>query len=175
MNYMRVILIWVAISITLGFILKYAYKIEENGFFALLLGMGLIVGFVRAFLIYFASSSKSEIYTQARKMFNGKINLNGETELLINDRKIILDYKLEKTGNRVFEYVIAKIDLTNTPNDIMTKFNEKFDIIELNNRTYAVIYCSWGFKGADFKKRIEKKLIEIENALNEKNVSQQLI
>lgn len=175
MKYIRVILIWITISIILGFILKYVYEIKENGFFVIILGMGLIIGLVKSFLIYFASSSKSEIYAQARKMFNGKINLNGETELLINDRKIILDYKLETIGNRAFEYVIAKIDLTNTPNDILTKFKEKFDIIELNNRTYAVIHCSWGFKGAEFKVKIEKKLIEIENALNEKNVSQQLI
>ena len=171
MKYIRIILIWISISTILGLILKYVYEIKENGFFIFILVIGLIVGMIQAFLIYFASSSKSNIYAQARKMFNGKINLNGETELLINERKIILDYKLENTGNRVFEYVIAKIDLTNTPNDILTKCKEEFDIIELNNRTYAVVYCSWGFEGVKFKERIKAKLVEIENILNEKTLA----
>ena len=168
MKYIRVILIWIAISISLGFILKYTYEIEENGFFVLLLGMGLIIGMVRAFLIYFALSSKSEIFTQARKMFNGKINLNGETELFINNRKIILDYKLETVGNRAFEYVIAKIDLTNIPRETIKKLKEKYEIIESNNRYYELVYCTWGNRGADFKKKIENKLVQIDNLIDKK-------
>ncbi|PCI35632.1 MAG: hypothetical protein COB60_02630 [Flavobacteriaceae bacterium] len=130
--------------------------------------MGLAIGLVKAFTIYFASSNKAKIFTHARKMFNGKINLNGETELLIKGKKIILDYKLENIGNRVFEYVIAKIDLSTTSKEILTKCKEKFDVLELNNRIYVVVHCSWGYKGADFKSRIESELVEVENILNEK-------
>ena len=175
MKYIRIIIIWISIFLFLGYLVKYFEEINENVILYIFAGIGLIIGIVKAFLIYFASSSKFEIFAQARNMFNGKVNLNGETELLINDKKIILDYKLENTGNRVFEYVIAKIDLTNSPNEIMSKLKEKFDIIELNNRTYAVVYCSWGFKGVEFKERIETKLIEIESIMIKKNVSQHLI
>jgi len=151
------------LSISLGFILKYVYEIKENGFFIILLAIGSAIGLVKAIVIYFASSNKTEIFTQARKMFHGKINLNGETELLIKGKKIILDYKLENLGNRVSEYIIAKIDLTNSSHEIINQCKEKFDIIQLNNRTYAVIHCSWGYKGADFKRRIETELVKIEN------------
>ena len=166
MKYIRIILIWITISIVLGFILNYSFKINENGFFAIILGIGFIIGLVKSFLIYFASSRKSSIFAQARKMFNGKINLKGETELSIKGWKIILDYTLEHIGNGAFEYVIAKIDLSNTLNDIMAKTKAKFDIVELNNKTYAVVYCSWGYKGDEFKERIENILVQIEKTLN---------
>ena len=168
MKYIRTILLWTSSFLIFGFSLKYFLEIEENVIPFIFGGMGLIIGLVKAILIRLSSSSKPEIFSQARKMFNGKINLNGETELLINDRKIILDYKLEDLGSRMNEYIIAKIDLTNIPRERINKLKEKYEIIELNNRFYEVVYCSWGNKGNDFKKRIENKLHQIE-----KNVSQQ--
>lgn len=128
--------------------------------------MGLIIGVVKAILIIFMSSNKSEIFEQARKTYNGNINLNGETELLINNRKIILDSKVEDLGIRMANYIIAKIDLTDTSVDFRNKYKKKLEIVDLNNRQYSIVYCSWGNKGIEFKKRIETKLLQIESLID---------
>ena len=168
MKYLRTILLWTFVSLIFGFGLKYFLKTEDN-IVAYIFGvMGLIIGIVKAILINFSASNKSEIFSQARKMFNGKINLNGETELLVNNRKIILDYKLEDLGSRMSEYIVAKIDLTNIPREKIKKRKEKYEIIESGNRLYEVVYCTWGNKGNDFKMRIEDKINQIENLINKK-------
>ena len=168
MKYLRTILIWTIPFLIFGFSLKYFLDITDNVIAFIIGGMGLIIGFVKAILIKFSSSSKTEMFSQARKMFNGKINLNGETELLINERKIILDYKLEDLGSRMTEYIIAKIDLTNIPREKIKNLKEKYEIIESNNRFYEIVYCSWGNNGIDFKNIIENKLIQIDNLIDKK-------
>ena len=91
-------------------------------------------------------------------MYNGKVNINGETELIIKNKKIILDYKLEQIGIRAAEYIIANIDLTDFEQSHIEECKKEFEIIEKNNRIYAVIYSSWGYKGEKFKKRVENKI-----------------
>jgi hypothetical protein len=168
MRYIKIILVWIAISIPFGFLFKNILETNQNGVFAVFMSIGLLIGSIKAFLTYFASISKSSIFTDAKEIFNGKINLNGETELIIKGRKIILDYKLENNGRGVAEFIIAKVDLTNIDSGIKTTLKQKFDIIELNGRTYAVVYCSWGYKGEKFKDRIEMKLQQIDDFIKEK-------
>ena len=61
--------------------------------------------------------------------------------------------------------MIANIDLTDLDQSQINKCNNKFEIIEKNNRIYAVIYSSWGYKGEKFKERIENKIEQINECL----------
>ncbi len=162
MKYIKIILFWIVLSITLGLIIKYTNsEVEGNGIFIIMMSIGLLIGSINAFLTYFGSKSKMKIFTEAMKMYNGKVNINGETELIIKDKKIILDYKLEQIGIRAAEYIIANIDLTDFEQSQIEKCKKEFEIIEKNNRIYAVIYSSWGYKGEKFKERIENKIEQI--------------
>jgi len=155
-------LFWIALSIVLGLLIKFANsEVEGNEIFILMMSIGLLIGSINAFLTYFGAKSKKRIFAEAMKMYKGKVNINGETELIIKDKKIILDYKLEQIGIRAAEYIIANIDLTDFDYSQIEKCKNEFEIIEKNNRIYAVIYSSWGYKGEKFKERIENKIEQI--------------
>lgn len=159
MKYLKIILFWTALSGALGLIIKYSNsEVEGSGIFIILMFIGLFMGSINALLSYFGSKSKRKIFAEAMIMYNGKVNINGETELIIKNKKIILDYKLEQIGIRAAEYIIANIDLTDFEQSHIEECKKEFEIIEKNNRIYAVIYSSWGYKGEKFKKRVENKI-----------------
>ena len=162
MKYLKIILFWTALSGVLGLIIKYSNsEVEGSGIFIILMIIGLFIGSINALLSYFGSKSKRKIFTEAMIMYNGKVNVNGETELIIKNKKIILDYKLEQIGIKAAEYIIANIDLTDFEQSQIEKCKKEFEIVEKNNRIYAVIYSSWGYKGEKFKERIENKIEQI--------------
>jgi len=110
MKYLKTLLFWISLSIVLGLIIKLANPgIKGNGIYLIFTAIGLVVGLINALLTYFASNSKEKIFDEAMKMYQGKVNLNGETELIIKEKKVILDYKLEQIGVKANEYIIANL------------------------------------------------------------------
>lgn len=165
MKQINTIIIWTSIFLAIGFGVKYYEAFEDNAMVYFLGGMGLTIGIVKAALLGYAESSKSKVFSQARTMFNGIVNANGETELSIDNRKIILDYKYEDLGTKATEYIIAKIDITDLPTSLREALKENYEIVEFNNRFYEIIYCTWGNNGAEFDKRITEKLEQIEDLI----------
>ena len=108
MKYLKIILFWITLLLALGLLIKYTDSgVEGNGIFIIMMGVGLLIGSINALLTYFGYISKQNIYLEAMEMYNGKENINGEVELLIKGKRIILDYRLEQTGIRAAEYIIA--------------------------------------------------------------------
>ncbi len=166
MKYLKIILFWISLSIIAGLIIKFfVYEEMAIGFFIIFLCIGLMLGSLRASLSFYGSRSKMNIFSEVIKMYNGKRNFKGEPEIVIKNRKIILGYKLEHVGNRVAEYLIANIDLTNVEKSQINNCKKHFEIVESKKNIYAIVYCSWGYKGDAFKKRIKKKIDQINDCL----------
>lgn len=176
MKYFRIILLWLTLSLILGLIIKGTNsEIQENGFLLLFIILGLILGSIKVLLTYVGTKNKIKIFEEARKIYNGKININGETELIIKEKKVILDYKLEQIGTKISEYIIANVDLTDIEKSIIENCKNKPEIIERNKNIYAVIYSSWGYKGEKFKERIENKIQEINECVKKKTATNKQI
>ena len=152
-------------NIFICYLLAKTSSIPKQIVYSLALSIGFIIGLIQLFISYASSKSKVKIFSEAKKMFNGKINMNGETELMIKDRKVILNYELENIGVRASEYIIANIDITGIEVEKVHKCDNKLETLKKNNRTYAVIYCAWGYKGEKFRKRIENKIELINNCV----------
>ena len=51
-------------------------------------------------------------------MYNGYENLDGQSEIFVNGRKIILDYKMKQIGSTAYEYVISNILISKKEREI---------------------------------------------------------
>jgi len=158
MKFFQRIIIWILILFVVGLIIKIIYEVPGIGVLVLFIIIGLMIGISRAILTFFSSKRKKDIFKEALTVFSGKINLNGETEMIIKGRKVLLDYKLENSGKSAHELVIANVDVTDIGKKMLEKCKDGFEILEKNNRLYAVIYCSWGNNGEKFRKRVEQKI-----------------
>jgi hypothetical protein len=167
MKYIRIILSWVISLGVLGFIYNFVNENDYNDFvYTFALSLGLLYGISRALFSFFSSKSKSKILKSAMKMYNGKTNLNGENEIIVKERRIILDYKLESVGNTGYEYIISNIFISNLEKELLNKCKANFEIIEHNYKYYVIVYSSWGYKGNDFKEQIEKNIGIINMCIN---------
>ena len=132
------------------------------------MSLGFIVGTIRYLIIeVIPVNRKSEIFTEALKMYKGKMDSNGRPELIIGQRKVILDYGNPPPNGRVFEYVIAYIDISDVESNILKLCNQKFDTEEIYNKTYVKYNCHWNYEGYTFSDRIEKKVAELNEYINE--------
>ena len=104
----KVVFIWFALSLLLGTILYFTSSGQNRHVIFIILGsLGLIVGLLNILFMSFFSSSKSTIFEEAVKMYNGKMNIFGKPEFTIKGRKIILDYDKGNGYLQTFEYIIT--------------------------------------------------------------------
>ncbi len=114
---------------------------------------------------FFVSDRESEIFNEAIKIFNGKLNYHGNPEFQFNNRNVLIEYDFETGTRGGYEYIIALIDISDIDNLIRKKINSKFDIIEKNNKIYIEIYSSWGYQGNKFKERLNEKIEKLNSEL----------
>ena len=175
MKYLKIFLFWIGLSLLVGLLVKFSTsEINGNGIFVVFISIGFIIGSISVFLSYLSARNKIKIFDEAMKMYHGKVNSNGETELRIKEKSVILDYKLDQFGMKVTQYIIANIDFTDVKKPLLENCKYKFDIIEKNHRTYVVIYCSWGYKGKRFKERVENKIEQINECVKLKTDTNQM-
>jgi len=166
MKHLKNIFLWLALATVLALIIKYYNPdIKGIGLYIIIMSIGLSIGIVNAFLSYYGSKARNNIFDEAVEIFDGKVNINGETELTIKGKRIVLDYQLEYAGKSAGEYIIAYIDLSGFDASQIKKCKKEFEIITENNKFYAVVYSSWGYKGEKFKERIESKIDFINECL----------
>ncbi len=143
MRYLKIIFIWTSLAIMASLIIKWANpEMKGNGIYILFAGIGFIIGLVYALLAYFSANSKQKIFKEAVKMYNGKKNMYGETELTIMQKSVILDYKFEQIGRSAAEYIIARIDVTDKAQILLKNCPHQFEIEQKRSKYYAVIYSS---------------------------------
>lgn len=126
--------------------------------------------FFQKYLIkaFFVPNRKTKIFNEIIKLFNGKINYQGNPEFQYNNRNITIEYEFESRTIGGYEYIIAFIDISDIENTVRKKLTSAFDIVNAKNKIYVQFYSSWGYQGVKFKERLNEKIDKLNAELNKK-------
>ncbi len=125
--------------------------------------VAVIFLFVQIFLKYFFKNENQNIKHDLIKYFDAKENINGEMEILLNGRKILIEHDWQNSYRGVSEYIISYIDITEIDKEKNQELLKQYGIINRGGKIYLKIFSSWGYRGTKFKERNLEVIDKFEN------------
>jgi len=122
--------------------------------------IGIIFLISRILLKYFFKNEKEIIKQDLIKYFDAKVNLNGEYEIRLKERKIIVEYDWEDSVKGASEYIVSYIDISDLNKDKQDELSKRYGIVQRRGKTFLQIYSRWGYRGERFRER-NNEIIEL--------------
>ncbi len=124
----------------------------------------IIIGLVVVTLA--KSSLKADIEQDAKKYFGAKQDLSGNLVMEMQGYTVLLEYDLAYNSRGMAEYIIANIALPKLRDEQLKKCKKVVDISEIDGKSYAIVYASWGYQGKKFRNRVAEKLLQLTTCID---------